>query len=164
MGILSVDPGLVFWTTLSFVILLLILRRYAWKPILRALKVRQEYIEFSLRDADAAKKEIEKIAETQKQMMNSARLEREAMIREARETKNQIVAEASKAAEQAADKILMQARQQIKREQNEAMAGIRQQISRLSLEIAGKILKQEMADEKRQKEVINQYLEDISFN
>lgn len=164
MGILSVDPGLVFWTTLSFVILLLILRRYAWKPILRALKVRQEYIEFSLRDADAAKKEIEKIAETQKQMMNSARLEREAMIREARETKNQIVAEASKAAEEAADKILMQARQQIKREQNEAMAGIRQQISRLSLEIAGKILKQEMADEKRQKEVINQYLEDVSFN
>jgi F-type H+-transporting ATPase subunit b len=164
MGILSVDPGLVFWTTLSFVILLLILRRYAWKPILRALKVRQEYIEYSLRDASAAKKEIEKIAETQKQMMDSARLEREAMIREARETKNRIVAEASKAAEEASAKIVMQARQQIKREQNEAMAGIRQQISQLSLEIAGKILKQEMADDKRQKEVINQYLKDISFN
>src|SRR5690554_5070073 len=128
MGILLPDPGLVFWTTISFLTLLLILRKFAWKPILRALRVREEYIEFSLRDAENAKIELQKMDETHKQMLESARTEKDALIKEAREIKSQIVAEAKNSAQVESAKIIELARQQIENEKTEAMAGIRKQI------------------------------------
>ena len=87
MGILTPDPGLVFWTSLSFITLLLIMKRYAWKPILRSLKLREERITFSLRDAELAREEMVKMEETRRQMMEKARLERDGLIREARALK-----------------------------------------------------------------------------
>jgi F-type H+-transporting ATPase subunit b len=164
MGILSPDPGLVFWTSFTFILLLLILRRYAWKPILRTLKVREEYIEFSIRDANQAREELEKLSITKKQMMESARMERETLIREARDLKNEIVREARETAKGEAEKIVRQAREQIEREKKEAMANIKQQIGLLSLEIAGKILQEELASADRQKKVISQHLDEITFN
>lgn len=164
MGILLPDPGLVFWTSLSFLTLLLILRKYAWKPILRALRVRQEYIEFSLQDAANAKIELEKLSATQKQMLDTAKRERDDLIKEAREIKNQIVAEAKTAAEAESAKIIEKARQQIQNEKMEAMAGLRQQIGLLSLEIAEKILREQMKDASKQKALIDQYLDDVNFN
>jgi F-type H+-transporting ATPase subunit b len=164
MGILSPDPGLVFWTSLSFITLLLILRKYAWKPILRALKVREEYIEFSLKDAEQAKEEIRKMAETRKQMMNEARLEREGLIREARELKNEIIEEARAAAKTEAFRMVEKAREQIDRERKEAVANIRQQVGLMSLEIAEKILKEELVSEERQQSVIEKYLRQVDFN
>lgn len=164
MGILSPDPGLVFWTSFTFLFLLLILRRYAWKPILRALKVREEYIEYSIRDADHAREEVARLAETKKQMMDSARLERESLIREARDLKNEIVREARNTAKTEAEKIVRQAREQIERERKEAVFNIKQQIGLISLEIAGKILQEELATDERQKHVISQNLEEITFN
>lgn len=164
MGILLPDPGLVFWTTLSFLTLLLILRKYAWKPILRALRVREEYIEFSLRDAENAKIELQKLDETQKQMLESANAEKDALIKEAREIRDQIIAEAKSSAQAESAKIIEQTRQQIQNEKAEAMAGIRKQIGLLSLEIAEKILREQMKDASKQKALIDQYLEDVSFN
>lgn len=164
MGILSPDPGLVFWTTFCFVFLMLILRRFAWKPILRALKVREEYIEFSIKDADMAKEEVAKLAETKKRMMESARIERETLIREARDLKNEIVRNASDLAKSEAEKIIRQAREQIERERKESISTIKQQIGLLSLQIAGKILQEELATEERQKSVISKNLEEINFN
>lgn len=164
MGILSPDPGLVFWTSFTFILLLLILRRYAWKPILRALKVREEYIEFSIRDADQAREEVSKLADTKKQMLESARLEREILIREARDLKNEIVREARDAAKNEAEMIILRAREQIERERKEALFDIKQQIGLISLEIAGKILQEELATEDRQKQVISQHLKEITFN
>lgn len=164
MGILTPDPGLVFWTSLSFITLLLILRKYAWKPILRALKVREEYIEFSLKDAEQAKEEIRKMAETRKLMMNEARLEREGLIREARELKDEIIEEARAAAKTEASRMVEKAREQINRERKEALANIRQQVGLMSLEIAEKILKEELVSEERQQSVIEKYLRHIDFN
>jgi F-type H+-transporting ATPase subunit b len=164
MGILSPDPGLVFWTSLTFIFLLLILRKYAWKPILRALKAREDYIEFSIRDADFAKEEVAKLTETKKQMMESARLERERLISEARDLKNEIVREARESAKAEAEKVIRQAREQIDRERKEAMLNIKQQIGLISLEIAGKILQEELVTDERQKRVISQNLEGITFN
>jgi len=164
MGILSPDPGLVFWTSFTFILLLLILRRYAWKPILRALKVREEYIEFSIRDADQAREEVSKLADTKKQMLELARLEREILIREARDLKNEIVREARDAAKNEAEMIILRAREQIERERKEALFDIKQQIGLISLEIAGKILQEELATEDRQKQVISQHLKEITFN
>ena len=164
MGILLPDPGLVFWTTISFLTLLLILRKFAWKPILRALRVREEYIEFSLRDAENAKIELQKMDETHKQMLESARTEKDALIKEAREIKSQIVAEAKNSAQVESAKIIELARQQIENEKTEAMAGIRKQIGLLSLEIAEKILREQMKDGSKQKALIDQYLDDVNFN
>lgn len=164
MGILSPDPGLVFWTSFTFISLLLILRRYAWKPILRALKVREEYIEYSIRDADFAREEVTKLAETRNQMMESARVEREELIREGRDLKNEIVREARDSAKAEAEKVIRQAREQIERERKEAMLNIKQQIGLISLEIAGKILHEELATDERQKRIISQNLEEITFN
>lgn len=164
MGILSPDPGLVFWTSLSFITLLLILRKYAWKPILRALKVREEYIEFSLKDAEQAKEEIRRMSETRKQMMNSARLEREGLIREARVLKDEIIEEARAAARIEASRLVEKAREQIDRERKEAVANIRQQVGLMSLEIAQKILKEELVSEARQQSVIEKYLQHVDFN
>jgi F-type H+-transporting ATPase subunit b len=164
MGILTPDPGLVFWTSLSFITLLLILRKYAWKPILRALKVREEYIEFSLKDAKQAKEEITKMAETRKQMMNTARLEREGLIREARELKDEIIEEARAAARLEASRMVEKAREQIDRERKEAVANIRQQVGLMSLEIAEKILKEELVSEEKQQSVIQKYLQQVDFN
>jgi F-type H+-transporting ATPase subunit b len=164
MGILTPDPGLVFWTSLTFILLLLILKRYAWKPILRALKVREEYIEFSLKDAEHAKEEIRRMAETRKQMMNEARLEREGLIREARELKDEIIEEARSAARVEASRLVEKAREQIDRERKEAVANIRQQVGLMSLEIAEKILKEELVSEERQQSVIEKYLQHVDFN
>ncbi len=164
MGILSPDPGLVFWTSFTFILLLLILRRYAWKPILRALKVREEYIEFSIRDADNAKEEVARLADVKKQMLESARLERENLIREARDLKNEIVREAKESAKSEAENIVRQAREQIARERIEAIHGIKQQIGIVSLEIAEKILKEELSVNDRQKILISKHLDEMTFN
>jgi F-type H+-transporting ATPase subunit b len=131
---------------------------------LRALKVREEYIEFSLKDAAHAKEELQQLSETRVKMMESARLERENLIREARDIKNDIIREAREAAEIEADKMIHQAREKLERERKMALADIRQQIGLMSLEIAGKIMKEELVTDEKQKAVISQYLENVQFN
>lgn len=164
MGILTPDPGLVFWTSLSFITLLLIMKRYAWKPILRSLKLREERITFSLRDAELAREEMVKMEETRRQMMEKARLERDGLIREARALKDEIVQEAKLAAHNEASKIMDKAREQINRERKAAIADIRNQVGLLSLDIAEKILREEMHSAEKQKSVMEKYLKNVEFN
>lgn len=164
MGILTPDPGLVFWTSLSFLTLLLLLRRYAWKPMLRALKVREEYIAFSLQDAHDAREEVRGLENTRKKMMEAARLEREKIIREARELRKEIVAEAKKVAEAEAIRVLAAGREQLERERRETMAALRQEVGLVSLEIAGKILHDELKNDARQQAVIAQYMKEMDLN
>ncbi|MDG5799425.1 F0F1 ATP synthase subunit B [Marinilabiliaceae bacterium ANBcel2] len=164
MGILTPDPGLVFWTTISFLTLLFLLRKYAWRPILRALKVREEYIEFALKDAAQAKDDLDGMAEKKRQMLNSARLEREKIISEAKVVRDEIIQEARDKAETEAELIMSHARENIEKERAEAIAGIREQIGTISLDIAEKILKQELSEEVKQESVIKNYLKQIEFN
>lgn len=164
MGILTPDPGLVFWTTLSFFILLFIMRKVAWKPILRALKVREEYIEFSLRDANLAKDELARISDRQKEIIEDGRRQRDEIIREARDLKDAIIREAKEGAQKEAARIIQQTHEQMEREKKTAILDIKQQISILSLDIASKILREELASKDRQESVIMQHLQEISFN
>ena len=164
MGLLTPDPGLVFWTTLTFVVLLIILRKAAWKPILRAIKVRQEYIEFSLRDAETAKEELAQISVKQKEIIDEGRRQRDEIIREARDLKNEIIREAKEAAQNEAARIIQQTHAQMEREKKEAILSIKQQISMLSLDIASKILREELATTQRQEFVIDRHLQEISLN
>ena len=164
MGIMTPDPGLVFWTTLTFICLLLILKKVAWKPILRALKIREEYIEFSLRDANLAKEQLARITEKQKEIIEEGRRERDNLINEARDLKNEIIREAKETAQKEAVKIIQQTHEQMEREKKEAIFAIKQQISMLSLDIAGKILCEELKSTDRQEFIINRHLQNISFN
>lgn len=164
MGILTPDPGLVFWTTLTFFILIFILKKVAWKPILRALRVREEYIEFSLRDANLAKEELSRISVKQKEIIEEGRRERDEIIREARDLKDAIIREAKEDAQKEAARIIKQTHEQMEREKKTAIMEIRQQISILSLDIASKILREELATKGRQESVIRQHLQEISFN
>ena len=164
MGIITPNPGLVFWTTFTFVILLLILRKYAWPSILRALKVREETIAFALQDARKAKEETEQMEKVRKQVLESARLERDKILREAAELKKQILADTQIAAREETSRLLEQARLQINKEKQDALSQIRQTIGQLSLDIAEKILKEELTEVGKHEKMINTYLDEVSFN
>ncbi|MFO8001875.1 MAG: F0F1 ATP synthase subunit B [Marinilabilia sp.] len=164
MELLTPSPGLVFWTSLTFIILLVVLRRYAWPSILRALKVREETITYALEDAKKAREEIEMMEQKRRQIREEARKERDNILKEARRLKSDILEEARETAQKESDKMLEQANQQIKRQRQEALYEIRDTIGRLSLDIAEKVIKEELSDPERQKKVINTYLNQMNFN
>jgi F-type H+-transporting ATPase subunit b len=164
MNLLAPDPGLVFWSGLTFVLLLVILRKYAWHPILHAIKVREETIEYALDAAEKAKKDVRNLEVTKKQMIEDAKTERDKLIKEARELKVNIIEDAKGNAQKEADKIVHAARQQIEKEKQDAILELRQRVAALSVDIAGKLLEQELKTTDKQKALIDKYLEEVSFN
>jgi F-type H+-transporting ATPase subunit b len=164
MELLTPSPGLVFWTSLTFIILLLVLRKFAWPSILRALKVREETISFALEDAKKAKEEVEMMEEKRRKIVEEARKERDIILKEARQLKNEILEEAKEAAGKESQRMLEQANRQIEKQKQEALAEMRDTIGRLSIEIAEKILKEELSEEDKQKKVINTYLSEMNLN
>ncbi len=164
MELLTPSPGLVLWTSFTFLILLVILRKYAWPSILRALKVREESISYALKDAKKARQEVELMDVKKRQIMEEAIAERDFILKEARQVKQEIIDEARKTAEKESRQIIERANQQIIKQRQEALVEIRETIGRLSLDIAEKLLKEELSDEERQKKVINSYLSEMNLN
>ncbi len=162
--LLTPDPGLVFWTTVSFVILAIILKRYAWKPILRALDLRNETIEQSLNAAEKAKAEVEDLVKAKQEMMDAAKNERDQLLKETRELKDKILAEARSGAHQEADKIIDSARRQIEAEKSAAIKELKKQVAELSINIAGLLIEAELKDNSKQKAIIDKYLDNVNFN
>ncbi len=164
MGLLSPDPGLVFWTTITFVFLLIVLKKYAWKPILHALKVREETIEFSLTAAKKAKAEVEDLSLEKERILSEAREERDVVLKEAREIRKTILDDAKSKAHEEADKIIELARLQIEREKDSAILEMKKQVAELSVDIATKLLEQELESGDKQKAIIDKYLQEVNFN
>ncbi|SFE28175.1 F0F1 ATP synthase subunit B [Thermophagus xiamenensis] len=164
MELLTPNPGLVFWTTLTFILLLLVLRKYALPSIMRALKVREETISFALEDAKRAREEVEHLEQKKNKVLEDARKERDAILAEARELKNRIIEEAQAAAREEGRKLMEKVNADIKKQKEEALFEIRDAIGQLSLEIAEKVLKEELADREKQKKVINTYLNQMNLN
>ncbi|WP_291862482.1 F0F1 ATP synthase subunit B [Marinilabilia sp.] len=164
MELLTPSPGLVFWTSLTFIILLVILRKYAWPSILRALKVREETISFALEDAKRANEEVEMMEQQRKKIKEEARKERDLILKEARRMKSEILAEAQDTARAETQRMLEKAGRDIEKQRKDAMLEIRNTIGQLSVEIAEKILKEELSGEDKHKKVINSYLSEINFN
>ncbi len=162
--ILQPDPGLVFWSTLSFGILVFLLKKYAWKPILHALKVREETIEASLKAAEKAKSEVEDLVKLRHDMMNSAKDERDQIIRETRELKDKIISEAKTTAQNEANRLVETARKQIDAEKNAAIKELKVQVAEMSVDIAGLILESELKSDVKQREIIDKYLDNVNFN
>ena len=164
MFLLTPDPGLVFWTTLTFGILIYILKKYAWKPILKSLKIREETIEYSLQAAEKAKAEVEDLVKVRQELMDAAKNKRDEIVKETRELKNEIIGEARANALVEAEKIIELARKQIQAEKNAAIRDLKIQVAEMSVEIAGLILESELKSDDKQKAIIDKYLNNVSFN
>jgi len=164
MELIKPDIGTLVWMVFSFSILLYVLIKFAWKPILNALKRRERTIASRLQAAQKARDELAKIEFGNEQITNLAKREREEILREAREVREQIVEEAKQAAKQEGEKIVEAARQSIDYEKKKAIEELRKQMAELSINIAEKILKEKLADETEQQALINRLASEIDLN
>lgn len=164
MGLVMPDFGLLFWMVVSFSLLLWLLKKFAWQPILQALTSREETIEKALQSAELAKNEMVKLQAGNEKLLKEAIHERERIVKEARELKDSIVRDAKNQAMLEANKVMEEAKAAITRERAEAVNEMKSVISSFSLEIAEKILKERLSDDKKQKELVNNYLENIKLN
>jgi len=164
MGLVMPDFGLLFWMVISFSLLMWLLKKFAWKPILKALAAREDSIDKALQAAEHAKNEMLKLQAGNEKLLKEAMLERERIVKEARELKDTIVREAKGQAVFEANKVLEETKAAIARERAEAVNEMKSVISSFSLEIAEKILMEHLADNKKQKDLVNNYLENIKLN
>ncbi|MBP8850499.1 MAG: F0F1 ATP synthase subunit B, partial [Breznakibacter sp.] len=152
------------WSSVSFILLLLLLKKFAWRPIIQALQAREEMIEGSIADAQKARKEVDELSILRKSMLEDAKRERVALLKEAQELKMQIIDEAKKIARNESDLMLKEARIQIQQEKANALREIKNQVAILSVDIAGVLLKSELEASPKQQALIENYLKDVTFN
>tara|TARA_B100000795_G_scaffold263500_1_gene242786 strand:+ start:5799 stop:6293 length:495 start_codon:yes stop_codon:yes gene_type:complete len=164
MDLIIPSEGLLFWTTLVFVILLVLLRKFAWKPILDAVQTREGNIQTALDTAKEAELKMSSLTAQNEELLKAAREERGLILKEAKEAKEAIILEAKAASQIAADKILSDAREMIVTEKMKAVTELKNQVAGLSIDIAEKVLKSELADKARQETLINSLVTDVKLN
>jgi len=161
-----IEPGvgLIFWTTITFLLLVILLGKFAWKPILGAIKTREKGIEDALASAERALNDMRELKAANEIILTQARTERDSLLKEARETKDSIIAEAKQKASAEAERILTSAREQITNEKNAAVAELKNQVATLSIEIAEKILRSELSNDEKQKALVSSLMKDVNLN
>ncbi|MDB5123751.1 MAG: synthase subunit [Mucilaginibacter sp.] len=164
MELVTPEVGLIFWTALSFFILLFILGKYAWKPILAAVAERENSIESALSKAEAVKEEMARLTSENEALLKQARAERDAILSEATKVKNQIISDAKDAAHKEGARQIEQARLEINNQKAIAMADVKNQVAALSLEIAEKVLRKQFEDSKKQDELVRDLLKDVKLS
>ena len=142
--------GLFFWQTVIFIFLILLLKKFAWKPILDAVNEREEGIKNALLSAEKAKEEMASLQSDNEETLKKARSERDSLLKEAREIKQQLIDEAKSEAKNEAKKIISQAQETIQNEKNAAIVDLKNQVAGLSIDIAEKVLKEKLSDDKAQ--------------
>lgn len=156
--------GLFFWSALIFVGLILLLKKFAWKPILDAVNEREEGIRNALLSAENAKKEMQNLKSDNEKLLAEARAERDALMKEAREIKEKMINDAKIEAQNQGEKMIEQAKAAIVSEKNAAMADLKNQVSSLSLAIAEKVLKGELSNKESQTKMVEKMLDDAKLN
>ncbi|MBN8701438.1 MAG: F0F1 ATP synthase subunit B [Bacteroidetes bacterium] len=156
--------GLVFWMCISFGIIFFILKKFAWGPILTMLKERETSIQNALDSAKKAKEEMLALQSNNERIVNEAKAERDKLMKEAREIKDAIISEAKSTASKEADKLLAIARENIQNEKMAAITELKNQVAKLSIEIAEKILREELSSAEKQKAIINNSLQEVNLN
>ncbi|MEL1253849.1 F0F1 ATP synthase subunit B [Flavobacterium sp. DGU38] len=156
--------GLFFWQIIIFVGLILLLKKFAWKPILDAVNEREQGIKDALLSAENARKEMENLQADNQRILNEARAERDAMLKEAREMKEKMIADSKNEAQAQGQKMIEQAKAAIESEKNAAMAELKSQVSTLSLSIAEKLLKEELSNKESQTKLVEKMLGDVKLN
>ena len=164
MGIVTPGFGLIFWTTITFFLLLFLLAKFAWKPILKAVQDREQAIDLALKAAEAAKSEMASLQSSNEQLLKEAREEREQILKEARTMRDKTIAEAKTAASEEAAKVLDAARAQIHNEKMAAMTEVKNQVAQLAIDMSERILRAELKDANAQKAMVDRAMEDIKMN
>ena len=161
-----IEPGigLLFWMTLTFIILLFLLAKFAWKPILNAVNDREVTIIDALNQAKLAKQEMAQLKEDNERILREARAERDGILKEARDMKDKIVNQAKDSAKVEGEKMMEAARQSIQTEKNAAMADIKTQIGTLSVSIAENILKEKLDNDGAQNALVENTLNKSNLN
>ncbi|HSJ12232.1 MAG TPA: F0F1 ATP synthase subunit B [Gillisia sp.] len=164
MDLITPEIGLFFWQTIVFLVLIFIMAKFAWKPILGAVKEREDSINNALASAEDARKEMQNLQADNEKLLQEARAERDAILKEAREIKERVIADASTEAQAKADKIVAQAQVVIQNEKNAAVAEIKDQVATLSIQIAEKIVREELSSKEKQQRLVEQMLDDVTLN
>jgi F-type H+-transporting ATPase subunit b len=170
IGILLLNPllspsyGLIVWTLLAFLIVLYLLKKFAWKPILKSLQEREDSIQLALDTAKKAREEMASLKSDHEKIVAQAKADRDTILKEAREIKDKMIAEAKGLASKEGERIIASARESIQHEKMAAITDLKNQVAHLSIEIAEKILKQELSEKDKQKTVINNLLQDVKMN
>ncbi len=164
MDLVTPAIGLVFWTVLIFLILLVLLRVFAWKPILNAVNERNESIQEALAAADKAKEEMIKLQADNEMVLKEARIERDKILKEARDLKDKTIAEAKVQAKLEAEQLITSAKNAIQNEKRAAINQIKNEVANLSVLIAEKILDKELGNAADQKTLIQDMLNKTNIN
>tara|TARA_B100001173_G_scaffold199751_1_gene172191 strand:- start:73 stop:564 length:492 start_codon:yes stop_codon:yes gene_type:complete len=152
--------GLIFWTTIVFTLLVLLLKKYAWKPILSAVDTRNQSIKDSLAQAEKARSEMFELTANNEKIIAQAKVDRDIILKEARDMKNEIILEAKDKANKEAEKLVSTAKEQILNEKMKAITELKNHVADLSIEMAEKILNSELSDVAKQKELVSKALKE----
>ncbi len=163
MELVTPEIGLVFWTTVSFLILFFLLAKFAWKPIMGAIDARERSIEDALLRAEAAKEEMSRLTNENESLLKQARVERDQILAEAKKVKDQIISEAKEAAQKEGARQIELARVEINNQKAIAMADVKNQVASLSIQIAEKILQEQLKDQQKQDELVGQLLKEVKL-
>ncbi|MCH2229719.1 MAG: F0F1 ATP synthase subunit B [Crocinitomicaceae bacterium] len=164
MELVTPDLGLLFWTGIVFCILLFLLVKFAWKPILNAVNTREEKITSALELAEKTKEEMKTLQAANENLLKEARAERDSMIKEAKEVASKMVDDAKGTAKVEADKLVTAARESINAEKGAAIAELKTQMAAFSIEIAEKVVRGELASADKQKALADKLVDDINLN
>lgn len=164
MELVKPSIGLIFWMVVSFSIILFLLRKFAWKPILGMIKERELSIENALAAAENAKAEMKALQSNNEKILAEARSERDQLLKDAREIREKMIADAKGIAAKEGERLLTIARENIQNEKMAAITELKNQVATLSIEIAEKILKSELSSDEKQKTLVNTLLKDVNLN
>ncbi|MGH1384940.1 F0F1 ATP synthase subunit B [Kordia sp.] len=158
------SPGLFIIQTILLLLLIFLMVKFAWKPILNSLNERESGIQDALDAAENAKKEMQNLQSDNEKLLKEARAEREGMLKEAREIKEKMIADAKGEAQEQANKMIAQAQESIRSEKQAALAELKTQVANISVDIAEKVVRGELADKKKQLSLVDKMLEDVTLN
>ena len=164
MELVKPSIGLIFWMFVSFSIILFLLKKFAWSPILGMIKEREESIENALASAEKAKEEMKALQSSNERILAEARTERDAMLKDARDIREKMISEAKGLASKESERLLQAARENIQNEKLAAISELKNQVAVLSIEIAEKILKSELSSDEKQKSLVKNLLQEVNLN
>lgn len=161
---LDVGLGLFVWNFIAFLVVLFLLRKFAWQPILKSLNERETKIADSIATADRVKAEMAQMQNENEALMAKAREERAALLKDAKETRDKIVNEAKEQAKLEANKIVAEAQVAINNQKKAALAEVKNEVGNLVIEVAEKVLRRELANKAEQEAYIRQLSQDTAMN
>ncbi len=164
MELLVPEFGLVIYQTIAFLLLMFILGKFAWKPILAAIKERELSIDEALNKAELAKQEMSRLTAQNEELMKATREERDLMLKEAKALKDSIINEAKTQAQTEGAKLIEKARIEIENQKKAALYELKSQVSSLSIEIAERVLREQLKDKAKQEDLVANLLKDVELN